>query len=97
MAVKQKYQDLLVKIIQKYLPKSKIYLFGSQATNKATDASDIDLALDNATPVPFNIMMSILAEIDETVIPVKIDLVDLNGVAESFKQVILREGIVWKN
>jgi predicted nucleotidyltransferase len=97
MIVKKKYQDLLLNIIQKHLPGSKVFLFGSQATGKATEASDIDLALDAGATIPFNTIISILAEIDETIIPMKIDLVDLNGIQESFKQAIIREGIAWKN
>lgn len=95
--IKNEYKNLLLCIIHKYLPESKVYLFGSQATGKATDSSDIDIALDSGKAIDYTIILSILAEIDETIIPMKVDVVDLHGVQESFRQVIMNEGVLWKN
>lgn len=97
MSIKKEYQKLLIDIIQKHIPNSKIYLFGSQATQTSTESSDIYIALDAERPISLNIIMTILAEIDETIIPLKVDVVDLAGVNESFKKSIFQEGILWKN
>lgn len=97
MAIKKEYQDLLLCIINKYFPHGKVYLFGSQATGTANASSDIDIALDTGKAIPYTTIISILAEIDETIIPIKVDVVDLHGIQESFRQTIIREGILWKN
>lgn len=97
MAIKKEHKDILIALINKHVPECKIYLFGSQATGKASESSDIDIALDAGKSIPFNIILSILAEIDETVIPIKIDMVDMYVVQEKLKQAILKEGILWKN
>lgn len=95
MALKQKYKDQLLSIILKHVPESQIYLFGSRATNKESPGSDIDLAINAPQPIPHKTIIKILLEIDETTIPLKVDLVDLNIAQEPLKQNILQEGILW--
>jgi len=41
-----KYEDTILEIIKKYVPKSKVYLFGSGAHKTHTPGSGIDLAID---------------------------------------------------
>lgn len=97
MAIKSKYKDQIVLIIQKHLPECKVYLFGSQATGKSHAGSDIDLGLDNGFKIPRKIILNILIDIDQTVIPMKIDLVDMHSAQESIKLAIIKEGILWTN
>ena len=74
-----------------------MYLFGSRATKKNKPGSDIDIALDNGKNIPYDTILSILVEIDDTTIPVKVDIVDLQSVQEDFKNDVLQEGIRWTN
>ena len=97
MSLKKKYQDQLISIIHKYLPNCTIYLFGSYATGKNLPGSDIDVAIDTGKPVPYNIILKILVDIDETTIPMKVDVVDLQTAPKNLKQDIIREGIKWTN
>lgn len=96
MALKKKYRDELISIIYKYLPDCKIYLFGSRATNEERHGSDIDIAIDNGLLVPYNIIVKILMDFDDTDIPMTIDLIDLNSkLDKKFKENILKEGVEW--
>ncbi len=98
MILKQEYKDQLISIIHKHLPECKIYLFGSRATQKHQQGSDIDLAIDAKKAIPYETIIKILIDIDETTIPMKIDLVDLNSkLNESLRNDINREGILWTN
>lgn len=97
MVVNIRHQEELLKIIHKYLPHCKVWLFGSRAVNKESPGSDIDLALDNGEPIEWNIITKILIDIDETTIPMSVDLVDLHNVADDFKKAVLKEGISWTN
>jgi predicted nucleotidyltransferase len=96
MSIEKKYQKQLIAIIHKHLPGCKIYLFGSRATNKHHPGSDIDLALDAKKIISFDTLVAILIDIDNTTIPVKVDLVDIHAASNNFlKENIIREGIAW--
>ena len=95
MALEKKYKNQLISIIHKHLPKTKIYLFGSRATNTESPGSDIDIAIDSGKPVDFSTKMKILIEIDETTVPMKVDLVDFNSVENNLKNDIEKKGILW--
>lgn len=93
--VKQNYKDELISIVHKYIPGCTIILFGSRATGKHRPGSDIDLALDNKSKISWDAITKILIEIDETTIPMSVDIVDLYSADAEFKKQVLQEGIVW--
>lgn len=95
MAIPERYKDQLLPIIRKYLPDCKVYLFGSRATGKESSGSDIDIALDMGSPIPRQTMFKILDDIEETTVPVNVDLIDLQTTSGEFKENILAEGILW--
>ena len=97
MAVQEAYKKKLIEIVGCYLPQCKIWLFGSRAKDLERSGSDIDLALDNGTKIPWEILMHMRTDIDESIIPMSVDLVDLQAVAQDFKQKALSEGVVWKS
>jgi len=95
MTLKIKYKNELIDIIHKHLPKCEIYLFGSQATGKNRPGSDIDLALNTGQKIPYTTIMKILVDIDQTIIPMKVDLVDWHVTQIDLQNSILKEGIKW--
>jgi len=96
MNIKETYKLELLRIIHKHLPHCKVLLFGSRATGKQRPGSDIDLALDNGQKIPWEIITRLLVAIDDTTIPMKVDLVDLYTVTDDFKEQVLKEGVLWK-
>lgn len=95
MSVKDSYKQELLNIIHGYLPTCKAWLFGSRATGKQRAGSDIDLALDNGQKIPWSILNKIAIKIDDTSIPMSVDLVDLVTTSEEFKKEVLSKGILW--
>lgn len=95
MAVPEAYKKEILSIIMRYVPQVTVRLFGSRATGHERQGSDIDLALDTGKKIPLEILSQILASIDETTIPMQVDLVDLYTVADDFKKRVLKEGVVW--
>ena len=95
--MEKKYKKVLLNIIKKYLPNSKVYLFGSRATKKHREGSDIDLAIDNEKSLELKTIFRIQNEIEKTSIPLFVDIVDLNTASENLKNEIKKEGILWKN
>lgn len=92
-----KYKNILITIIRKYLPECKIYLFGSRATGDQTKYSDVDIAIDSGEVLDLNIIGKIKSEIEESKIPFFVDLVDLNNVDNRMRDQILKYGVLWKN
>lgn len=90
------YFELLAFIISKYLFNAKIILYGSRARGDSREGSDIDVAIDNGTPIEEPIMSAIIGEIEESNLPICFDVVDFYEVSRSIQQEILKDGIVWK-
>lgn len=85
----------LVTIIHAVLPGCRIILFGSRARGTHEQGADYDLALDAGQPIPFRALMTIQGMIDDSKVPVFVDLVDLNKAPSALLQQIEQDGIVW--
>lgn len=91
------YKKELLDIIKHIIPDCKVILFGSRATGKSKEGSDIDIALnDMGRPIPFDTIMDIYIALEDSTIPVKVDLVDIQTADDTIKAEILKKGIVWK-
>jgi predicted nucleotidyltransferase len=95
--VDQKTKNELLKIIHKHLPGCRVYLFGSRAKKIGKEGADIDLALDVGKKIDWKILGDIKEEIEETTIPVFVDVVDVNSVDKKFLEHIKTEWMEWKN
>ena len=81
----------IVNIVSKYVdPGTRILLFGSQCNGNALPTSDIDVALDAGTPLPFETMIKVKEEIGEIQTLRSIDIVDFNSVDSKLKNSILK-------
>ena len=80
-------------IVDRHLDETySLVLFGSQARGDASATSDIDIGILGPSPVPWHTYLAIRREV--SVIPTlrRIDIVDLMGVREEFREQALREG-----
>lgn len=93
----EKYKDFLIKIIKENLPNCKIYLFGSRARKTHRSGADIDIALDTGEKIKFEILFEIQDKIEESNLPLFVDLVDLNSASNELKMEVKNEGILWAN
>ena len=92
-----KTKNKLLKIIHKYLPECRVYLFGSRAKKTSKEGADIDLALDIGKKINWKVLGDIKDEIEETTIPVFVDVIDVNSVDKKFLEHIKTEWIEWKS
>jgi len=92
----ERYKKILLKIICGHLPKAKVYLFGSRARKDNQPGSDIDLAIDAGKEIDFRLILKMLGEIEETTVPLTVDLVDLHSASDDFKKEVEKEGILWE-
>jgi uncharacterized protein len=91
-----RYKNTLIDIIHKHLPNCKIYLFGSRARGTNQQGADIDLALDCGSSIDMNSIFKIQGDIEETIIPLTVDLVDVHSASETLKNEVKKEGVLWK-
>jgi len=94
--IQEKYKKRLIDIIVNHFPEVTIYLFGSQAQNNTTQSSDIDIALDNNTPIENSLLNALRYEIDESTIPFFVDIIDLRSISADFYNHIKKDLCVWK-
>lgn len=98
MSVQELDSDIkhkIIKILHVCFPAALIYLYGSRAKKTNTSRSDIDLALDTGAPIDRYLLGEARSLLDALYMPYKVDLVDLNAVSKNFREIVLREGILW--
>lgn len=91
----ERYKDKLISIILAQLPSCKIYLFGSRARDTHKEGADIDLALDAGSIIDLSKILKIYSDINQTTIPVSVDLIDFNNTSPEMRTEIMNEGILW--
>ena len=74
-----------------------VYLFGSWARGNPTSLSDIDIAIQAHTPLPPGSLARLRERLEESRVPYRVDVVDMDNVSLTFKQRIDQEGIQWKD
>ena len=78
--------------------KVKVFVFGSRARGDNSPVSDIDLGVFFESGAPDErFAISLLRErFENSNIPQKVDVVNLNEVPDEFKRQILKEAVLWK-
>lgn len=67
---------------------AQFWVFGSRAKWTTKDFSDLDLAIDASRPLTKRELSTLQDAFEESDLPYKVDLVDLQTVSESFKAII---------
>lgn len=76
----------------------KVFLFGSRAKGKFKRGSDIDIGFQNITKEDFIKVRDELSLFwEESIVPYKIDLVNFDFVLDDFREVALKDIVLWKN
>lgn len=74
-----------------------IFLFGSRARGAHRRNSDIDIGFSGLSEPDFTrVRDRLLAELEESIIPHHVDLVNIDSVSSNFKVVAMERVIVWK-
>lgn len=90
------YKDAIIKIISAFYPAAKIYLFGSYARGKQKWGSDIDIAIDTGSRLDIHQRQFLWNLLDALPTAQKIDLVDIHSIPNQMREIILKEGVLWR-
>lgn len=87
--LEDKYIDFIKLTLKRYLknPQAKVYIFGSRAKGKYKEYSDIDIAID-VPDFTLDEKLKIQSVFENSTFPYEIDIIDLNGIQEEFKNLI---------
>jgi len=85
--------ELVKTILNRSLPEgTQVRVFGSRAKGTARKFSDLDLALDfHGKELSPSIMSDLVHDFEHSFLPFKVDVVDLNGISDSFKKNIEKD------
>jgi len=76
------------RILAEHVPGCEVRAFGSRVTWTAKEYSDLDLAVVGDGPLDWGTMGNLKEAFEESELPMRVDLLDWNSVAESFRRVI---------
>ena len=82
-------QQLAVAAVRRRVPdlEYRVFLFGSRATGRAHERSDIDIGIEGPAPIPYETLAKIREDIEEAPTLYSIDIVDFARVPEKFQSV----------
>lgn len=90
-------EDNIKKIIFKHLSpkKYKIFVYGSRATGRARKWSDYDIGVIGNRPISTMTKVVIEDELEDSGVPVNVEVVDFHDVSQDFKRIALLKTIPW--
>jgi predicted nucleotidyltransferase len=89
--LREDYLDLVKQILKNTLQDEigvTVYAFGSRVKQKAKEFSDLDLAVDKHGEKATGFVCRLLGDFEESNLPFKVDVIDLNGISKSFYEAI---------
>jgi len=78
------HRRIMKAIIESMLPNAKVLIFGSRAKGSARKYSDYDILIDNSKPLDITELTNLQEAFIESIIPVKVEIVDRHRIDEAF-------------
>ena len=85
---------IVERILAKHVPECEVRGFGSRATWNAKDHSDLDLAVVGEGPLPRRTLALLKEAFEESRLPMRVDVIDWNAIAEGFRELIASDTVV---
>ena len=89
-----KYQSKLASIIHKHLPGCKIYLFGLKLKEQEGKYLEVHIAIDAGSLSGLGVIGNIYSDIQKELLPIDVDMVDINDVSDQLRDKILSKGVL---
>jgi len=90
--IEPRHLVIVQNILKRYTNENiRAWAFGSRVTDTCKTYSDLDLALEDQSnnKIPLSLFASLEDAFDESDLPWRVDIIDLNAVSEEFKKIIL--------
>lgn len=87
--INPRHLEMVQEILREHLPSGvTVWVFGSRVSWTTKDSSDLDLALEGDSPLNYDTIVSLEVAFEESDLPYKVDVIDLNRVSDSFRQIV---------
>lgn len=90
------HMDLVKKILDKHIPGSKIWAFGSRSKGTAKNTSDLDLVIVSDKKTPSMTLTLLKSDFEESDLPFKVDILDWQSISNEFQKIIKKEYLVFQ-
>lgn len=92
-----KIENQIKQIVFKYFspPEYQVFVFGSRAGGKPRRFSDWDIGVKGDRPAPMRTMLLAEEELENSDIPVNVEIIDFNQVDQKFAKLALTKTIPW--
>jgi uncharacterized protein len=90
--LKPQYIELAQAILSAHLPRAQLQAFGSRTTGRAKPFSDLDLAVLDDTRFSDRDLAAARYALEESALPIRVDLVRWSQLPPSLRSVIERTG-----
>ncbi len=74
-------------------PATKVWVFGSRATGRARQFSDLDLVIDCGRPLTLEESARLADAFSDSDLPYKVDIVDWHGIGDRFRAAVAGERV----
>ena len=88
--------DKVSQILAEHVPEHEVWVFGSRVSGKFKPHSDLDLAIITKTPLESQRLRRLREAFEDSNLPIRVDLVELSGISDEFRKVILEKYEVLK-
>lgn len=91
MLLKEPYRKSLIKILESVNYPIEVWAYGSRVNGTAHDGSDLDLVIrtPDLSPIPMDIFIDLKEKIEDSTIPIFVEIHDWARLPESFHKNIL--------
>ena len=87
--IRSDHLRIVQEILRAHLPSdAKAWVFSSRAAWATRHSSDLDLAIEGKKPFGFNVIHALHNDFEDSNLPYTVDVVDINRISSSFKQII---------
>jgi type I restriction enzyme S subunit len=86
--LKPEWLAIIKGIFKKYLPHTKVVLYGSRARGTKKRYSDIDLCIMSDAPTNDRVLSQLKDAMSESNLPVRVDITDWATTSHNFQQII---------
>jgi type I restriction enzyme S subunit len=86
--------QIVQNILDRHVPDSIVWVFGSRATGRAKKFSDLDLCIKGPQPMSLDLASAMAEDFAESDLPWKVDIVDWWSISEGFRQIIERDQVM---
>lgn len=90
----EEHRRLVLELLAKHLPGVEVRAYGSRVTGAGHEGSDLDLVVCARESLPAKALLHLRAAMNESALPMEVEIFDWRALPRSFQEEIEREHVV---